>query len=102
MHVISRKALVDFSRRFPDARTPLDSWFRIACEAEWCNIRDVRRVFPHADAVVVESGNTATIFNIGGNKYRLVAAIHYNRQKLFVLKVMTHKEYDAGRWKESL
>jgi len=102
MRVISRKILQDFTHRRPDAREPLDAWYRAARRARWQNIRDVRRLYPHADAVAVESGNTVTVFNIGGNKFRLVAAIHYNRQLLFVLRIMTHKEYDADRWKETL
>lgn len=42
------------------------------------------------------------IFDIGGNKFRLIAAIHYNTGKVFVLRVLTHKEYDAERWKDQL
>ena len=62
----------------------------------------MRSVQPSADAVTVRSGNTVTVFNIGGNKYRLLAAIHYNRGKLFVLGILTHRDYDADRWKENL
>jgi mRNA interferase HigB len=61
---------------------------------------DVRRVFPTADAVKVKSGRTATVFNIGGNKYRLIASIHYNRGKVFILHILTHAEYTKDTWKE--
>ena len=63
----------------------------------------MRRVYPHADAVTVESGGIVTVFNIGGNKYRLIAAIHYNRHKvyMYIRAVLTHAEYDRGRWKRS-
>jgi mRNA interferase HigB len=71
-------------------------------EADWKNIQDVRRVYPHADLVTVESGNVVTVFNIGGNKYRLVAAIHYNRQRVYVLRILSHAEYDKDRWKDNL
>jgi mRNA interferase HigB len=40
------------------------------------------------------------VFNIGGNKYRLIAAIHFNRQKVYIRHVLTHPEYDRGRWKK--
>lgn len=102
MHVISRKTLHDFTGRHPDAKEPLDAWFRAARKAQWRSIQDVRRVFAHADAVEVASSSIVTIFNIGGNKYRLLAAIHYNRQKLFVLQILTHTEYDRDHWKETL
>ncbi len=102
MHVITRKTLTDFGRHHPDAIAPLNTWYKAARAAHWTNIREVRILFPHADAVMVGSGNTVTVFNVGGNKYRLVAAIHYNRQKVFVLRMMTHQEYSRNLWKESL
>lgn len=102
MRVISRKRLREFAERFPDASEPLEKWYRLFREAEWENLQDVRRVFPHADLVTVESGNTVTVFNIGGNKYRLIAAIHYNRQCVYVLRVLTHAEYSKNLWKDTL
>jgi mRNA interferase HigB len=56
---------------------------------------DLRSVFPSADLV-----GKLTVFNIGGNKARLVAAIHYNRRKVYIRAVLTHEEYDQGKWKE--
>jgi mRNA interferase HigB len=56
---------------------------------------DVRRVFPGADQV-----GRFTVFNVGGNKARLIAAIHYNRKRLYIRQVLTHAEYDRGIWKE--
>lgn len=102
MHVITRKRIVEYAKRHPDAAEALDRWYRVARAARWDNIQDVRRIFPHADAVTVASGNTVTVFNVGGNKYRLAAAIHYNAKRLFVLAMMTHAEYDKGTWKEAL
>ena len=102
MHVISRKALRQFALRHPEASGPLDRWYELAAHARWGSIRDVRRACQQADAVRVVSGHEVTVFNVGGNKYRLLAAIHYNRQKLFVLAVLTHAEYTRGGWKETL
>lgn len=62
---------------------------------EFSSIEEVRSVFPTADKV-----GKLTVFNIGGNKARLVAAIHYNRGKIYIRAVLTHKEYDEGKWKE--
>ncbi len=72
MHVITRKRLNDFD-----------------------SIAEIREVFPSADKV-----GKLTVFNIGGNKVRLVAAIHYNRKKIYIRAVLTHKEYDTEKWKE--
>jgi mRNA interferase HigB len=57
---------------------------------------------PHADAVKATSGNDLVVFNPCGNKYRLVTAIHFNRRKLYILRFMTHAEYNKERWKEQL
>ena len=94
MHVISEKLLRDFWADYPDAETPLRSWHREAEHAEWEKFSDVRDHYPSADQV-----GKFTVFNIGGNKYRLIAAIHFNRGKLYVRKVLTHQEYDKGEWK---
>jgi len=59
------------------------------------NFVELRTMFPSADQV-----GKLTVFNIGGNKVRLIAAIHYNRQKIYIRAVLTHEEYDKGRWKE--
>jgi len=102
MHVISRKRLREFGQRHPDAAKALEGWYRVFREARWQNIQDVRLVYPHADAVTVASGNTVAVFDICGNKYRLIAAIHYNRQRVYVLRILTHAEYSKGLWKKNL
>jgi len=61
----------------------------------WANFADVRSGFPSADQV-----GKLTVFNISGNKYRLIAAIHFNRSIVYVRAVLTHDEYDQGTWKE--
>ena len=102
MRVISRKRLKLFARRHPDAGIALDAWYRTVKAARWASIADVRRVYPHADAVTVGSGRTVTVFNVRGNDYRLVAALHYNTSTAYVLRVMTHAEYDKDAWKDQL
>ena len=59
------------------------------------SIAEIRQIFPSADKV-----GRLTVFDIGGNKFRLIAAIHYNRNKVYIRAVLTHKEYDKGNWKE--
>ena len=69
---------------------------------EWRNLRDVRADYPSADGVKVTSGRTVIIFNIGGNKYRLIVDILYPVQVIYVCMVLTHAEYSKGRWKDVL
>lgn len=95
MHVISEKKLRDFWKKYPAAEKPLRAWHRVAEHAVWESFSDVREVYSSADQV-----GRCTVFNIGGNKFRLVVVIHFNRGKLYIRHVMTHREYDKGAWKE--
>jgi mRNA interferase HigB len=100
VRVISQRVLREFWERHPAAEEPLRKWFRTALAAKWANLSDVRRIFPHADGVDGGKGVILTIFNIGGNKYRLVARIRYGWQLINVRCVLTHAEYDKQTWKD--
>jgi mRNA interferase HigB len=102
VHVISRKAVNRWAQKFPDAAGALKAWLRNARIATWQNIADVRAIYPHADPVKVQSGNIVVVFNIRGNRYRLITAIHYNRQVIYTQLFLTHAEYSKDRWKDSL
>lgn len=102
MRIIKRATLASYWRRNPQAQAGLLYWHKLAKAATWTCLQDVRTTFPHADAVQVASGRSVVVFNIAGNKYRLIAAIHYNRQLAFTLMVLTHAEYDKARWKDVL
>ena len=95
MRVISRKKLREAALKHHDIETSLDVWFRIAKAAKWQNIKDVRKTFASADPV-----EGFTVFNVKGNKYRLIARIEYKKQMIFVKHVLTHAEYDTGKWKQ--
>lgn len=95
MHIISKKALREFWEKYPDSQTSLVRWFKLIGKQELKNFAELREVYPSADQV----GNL-TVFNIGGNKYRLIVSIHFNRQKVYVRHVLTHAEYDKGDWKK--
>ncbi len=95
MHIISRKPLKEFSSYHPNSKTALDTWFQIVSTNTFENFNDLRQIFPSADQV-----GHLIVFNIGGNKYRLIASVHFNRQKLYVRHILTHAEYDRGKWKE--
>lgn len=94
MHVISRKPLDDFIRRHPQSRASVNTWWEVAAHAEWRHIQEVRQSWPSADPV-----GTFTVFNISGNKYRLIARIDYQRQRIYVREILTHAEYNRDRWK---
>jgi mRNA interferase HigB len=100
--VISLKRLREFWQRHQDAQEPLRDWYRTALKASWRHIQDVRRDYPHADAVIVASGRPVTVFNICGNKYRLIVDIVYRVQVIYICAVLTHAEYSKNRWKNKL
>src|SRR5689334_22031569 len=99
MHIISRKKLLEAAERFRDADVQLDAWFRTAKSARWKNLTEVRRVYSHADGVKV-GDVVLTVFNISGNKYRLITEIFYTDQTILVRHVLTHDEYDEEDWKK--
>jgi mRNA interferase HigB len=94
MHVITRRKLNEFAQCHSAAKVPLDAWFKIVSRAEFRNLMEIRAVFPTADDV-----QGLCVFNIGGNKFRLVTKIEYRWQKVFIVAVMTHEEYNRGAWK---
>lgn len=95
MHIITRKRLNEFAAKFPDTNNALANWYRLMKQNRFASIEEIRAVFPTADKV-----GKLTVFNIGGNKVRLIAAIHYNRNKIYIRAVLTHGEYDEGNWRE--
>lgn len=95
MHVITRKRLDEFAKMYPDCGSALETWYRIVKNNNFGSFVKLKEFFPNADMV-----GEFTVFNIGGNKVRLVTAIHFNRKKLYIRYVLTHAEYDKDRWKE--
>jgi len=95
MHIISRKTLREFARRHPDSKTALDHWFHILKTNRFEDFNALRNILPSADMV-----GDLIVFNIGGNKYRLIASIHFNRQKVYIRHLLTHEEYNRGKWKQ--
>ena len=91
MHVIQKRTLVTFSTREPQAETPLRTWFTMVSKAEWSSPADVKTMFGTAVDFVADS---RAIFDIGGNKYRLIARIAYAHKRVMIKFVGTHKEYD--------
>jgi mRNA interferase HigB len=95
MHLITRKRLNEFSLKYPETKTALVKWYQLLKQNDFSSFAELRAIFPAADQV-----GKLTVFNVGGNKVRLVTAIHYNRKKVYIRAVLTHEEYDRGAWKE--
>jgi mRNA interferase HigB len=100
VRVISLKPLRAFWELYPDAERALRHWYKTATHAAWTSLQDDRRNYPHADGVSTKSSGTLTVFNIAGNKYRLIARIRYDYRLVNVRAVLTHREYDQDDWKE--
>jgi mRNA interferase HigB len=99
VHVISQKALREFARKHAEAAPPLSAWLRLVRHGHFHSFVELKRTFGSVD-VAPARGRNLYVFNIGGNKYRLIAAIHFDTQRLFVRHILAHAEYDLGRWKE--
>ena len=95
MHVISFKRIREFFSAHRDAESALTAWYKTTRKANWLNLSELKQFYPSADVV-----GRHTVFNIRGNKYRLIARIVYRSQTVFVVAVMTHEDYDLGKWKE--
>ena len=95
MHVISRKALIPFFEKHPDSKTALTRWFKIMRQTRFQTFHALRDAFPSTDKV-----GPWIVFNIGDNKYRLVAIIHFNVGKVYICHLLTHQEYGKGGWKQ--
>lgn len=98
MHIISRRKLAAFFATNAAARKPLEAWFKIVSQASWSNFVDLRQTFPSADLV-----GRLTVFNLGGNKFRLIAKVTYRmgttKGTVFIRNILTHADYDKGGWK---
>ena len=92
MRIIAVGTLRDFWSRpgHGDAEQPLRAWVHIVRAANWSKPTDVKQMFRSADIV----GSERVVFDIGGNKYRLVTAVHYRGKRIYIRFIGTHAEYD--------
>jgi mRNA interferase HigB len=111
MRIISETRLREFWESRPErrnARKPLTIWRSVVRDSAWKSPADVKTTFgKNVDFVTSRRGSELAIFNIHGNAYRLVAAVHYlprhfQHGRVYVLRILTHAEYDRNRWKEEL
>ncbi len=94
MHIISKKKLKDFWEKHPNSKNTLSAWFKTVDKTNYATLNELKKTFPKADLV-----KGKIVFDIGGNKYRLITVIHFNRTRVYIRDVLTHDEYDKGKWK---
>lgn len=102
MRVIVKARLLEFADEHPQARGALNAWYAIVRRASWRTFSDVRRTFARTDRVTLDRGNVITIFDVGGNRFRVLTYIKFNTRCIYIKSVLTHAEYDDETWKESL
>jgi mRNA interferase HigB len=93
MHVVSPKAIRQAAKDYPNSTSALTAWLRLLEENNFKNFSELKQAFGSVDKV-----GKFCVFDIGGNKLRVITAIHFNRSKVYVRAVLTHKEYDKGYW----
>lgn len=90
MVVISYSALRVFFEKYPDSKDALNNWYRLAQQAEWVSFHEIKEMYGSVDAV----GNDRYVFNIRGNKYRLVTMIFFDVRTIYIRFIGLHKQYD--------
>jgi mRNA interferase HigB len=94
MHVITQKRIWEAKAQWPNTATALDAWYRLVSKLEPKDFAEMKRIFPSVDKV-----GDKHVFDIGGNKLRLIATVDYRFKKVFIRAVLDHKEYDRNQWK---
>jgi mRNA interferase HigB len=95
MRVISKRPLRDFWTLHPDAKSNLEAWWKVATKTNWDTFAEVRQTYGTASLV-----GRCIVFNICGNKYRLIVTARFEYGCFYVRGVKTHAEYDRNGWKE--
>lgn len=94
MHVITKKRIIEAKNKYPNCASALDGWYAVVNKNHFFNFAELKQTFNSVDKV-----NNKYVFDIGGNKLRLIASIHFDRQKLYIRAILDHKEYDAEMWR---
>ena len=95
MEIIRRDRLVEFAQKHPNTRASLRRWYDLMQERSFGSFAELRSIFPYASQV-----GKLTIFNIAGNNVRLIVSMRYDEERVYIRHVLTHAEYDKGKWKE--
>ena len=95
MRVISLRKLRDFWTVYPEAEASLRAFYNVVKRTDFESFAHLRRTFPSADLV-----GKVIVFNIGGTKFRLIAAIHFDKRRFYIRHVLTHQDYDRVHWQD--
>ena len=94
MHVITKKRIREAEKKYASCASALNGWYRVIEKNTFVSFSDLKKTFNSVDKV-----GSLYVFDIGENKLRLIASIHFNRQKVYIRNILTHKEYDQGKWR---
>lgn len=94
MHIITKKRIMEAKKKYLNCADALDGWFKIIEKNNFFNFADLKKTFNSVDKL-----GKVFVFDMSGNKLRLIASIHFNRQKLYIRNILAHKEYDEGKWR---
>lgn len=95
VHVITQKRIWEAIGQWPHAATALEAWYRLIKASSPKDFAQMKRLFPATDKV-----GQHHVFDIGGNKLRLIAIVHYQANKVYIQHILSHVEYDKGKWRE--
>lgn len=102
MRIIAEGTIRQWAVKHARAGSSLRQWVRVVRPARWASFAELRRTFPSADWVTVKSGRKVAVFNVGGNEFRLICAVHFNTEMVFALRFLSHAEYSKDNWKNEL
>ena len=94
MHIITQKRIWEAIRLHPNLNSALEGWYRVAKKNSFKNYAELKKTFNTIDKV-----QDLYVFDVGGNKLRLIANICFQKQRIYIRNILTHKEYDKGLWK---
>ncbi len=95
MHVITKKRIKEARLLFPESASSLEGWYQVISKNNFKNFSELKKFFSSIDKV-----DNLYVFDIGGNKVRLIASIHFNRQRIYIRYILNHADYDKGKWKK--
>ena len=91
MVIIARPVVREFVNHFPFSAHALNDWYEKTKKGDWSNFQELKKTFNSADAI----GNDRYVFDIGGNKYRLIGMIHFKKRTVYIRRILTHEEYTS-------
>jgi mRNA interferase HigB len=102
MRIIAEGTIRQWANDHARAASSMRQWVKVVRPVRWGSFADMRQTFPSADLATVRSARKVAVFNVGGNEFRLLCAVHFNTGMVFALRFLTHAEYSQDTWKNEL